>query len=220
MATDIIARGMAINAETNAKAYTESYALPLTTKYGAAINATIDGATYVVTIQLKDQNGDALGEAQTLDLPLESVVVGGRYDSQTKNLVLMLDNGNEIEIPVADLIEGLQNEITPENPLDADLVDDETSAHKFVTAAEKEFVDDLIENYEEITLSAERDSSVGAQQLENIKSGTDSYNIFPEFPQNGSVLLKATVNNGSVTMSWAEAPSVSGHVLDMGSLVS
>ena len=83
-------------------------ALPASTKYGASISLTINSSTYVITAQLKDQDGNNLGSSQTIDLPLESVVVNGSYDSQTKKIILTLQNGNTIEFSVADLVSGLQ----------------------------------------------------------------------------------------------------------------
>lgn len=65
------------------------------------------------------------------------MVVNGSYDSQAKKVVLTLQNGNTIEFSVADLVAGLQSEITSTNKLDADLVDDSTSTNKFVSSAEK-----------------------------------------------------------------------------------
>lgn len=115
----------------------EVSALPDSTKYGSNISLSLDGSTYVLTIQLKDQNGDNLGTASTVDLPLESVIVSGSYDSTTKSIVLVLDSGDTITIPVGDLVSGLQSEITSSNMLDADLVDDSTSTNKFVTASDK-----------------------------------------------------------------------------------
>lgn len=112
-------------------------ALPDSTKYGASFALSIDSSTYVVTATLKDQDGNTLGTAQTIDLPLESVVVNGSYDSTNKKIVLTLQSGSTIDIPVADLVAGLQTEITSQNMLDADLVDDSTSTNKFVTASDK-----------------------------------------------------------------------------------
>lgn len=112
-------------------------ALPNTTKYAASLSLSINQTTYVVTAQLKDQDGNNLGTAGTIDLPLESVVVSGEYDSTNKKIILTLQDGTTIDIPVADLVAGLQSEITSTNKLDADLVDDSTSANKFVTSAEK-----------------------------------------------------------------------------------
>lgn len=112
-------------------------ALPDSTKYGASISLTMNSSTYVVTIQLKDQDGNNLGTAQTIDLPLESVVVSGYYDSATREVVLTLEGGSTVRFSVADLVSGLQSEITPTNKLNADLVDDSTSANKFVTAQNK-----------------------------------------------------------------------------------
>ena len=111
-------------------------ALPDTTKYAANISLTIDSSTYVVTAQLKDQDGNNIGTAKTIDLPLESVVVSGSYDSVNKEVVLTLKDGSTIEFSVADLISGLQTEITSTNKLDADLVDDSTSTHKFATSSQ------------------------------------------------------------------------------------
>ncbi len=112
-------------------------ALPDSTKYGASFSLTMDSTTYKVSASLKDQNGDALGAVQTIDLPLESVVVSGTYDATTKEVVLTLQDGSEIRFSVADLVDGLQTEITDANKLSADLVDDSTTVNKFVTSAEK-----------------------------------------------------------------------------------
>ena len=75
--------------------------------YAASLRMTIDSSTYVVTAQLYNKDGDALGNPQTIDLPLESVVVGGSYNAQTKQVVLTLQNGNTIAFSVADLVDGL-----------------------------------------------------------------------------------------------------------------
>ena len=61
---------------------------------------------YVYTFTLKDSSGKKLSE-KSIDLPIESVVVGGRYDAGNKNVILTLDSGDEISFSVADLIEGL-----------------------------------------------------------------------------------------------------------------
>ena len=112
-------------------------ALPDSTKYGASFTLAMDSTTYKISASLKDQNGDVLGTVQTIDLPLESVVVSGAYDAATKEVVLTLEDGSEIRFSVADLVGGLQTEITETNKLSADLVDDSTSVNKFVTSAEK-----------------------------------------------------------------------------------
>ena len=111
-------------------------ALPASTKYGASLSVSIDSTTYIVTAQLKDQDGNNLGTAQTIDLPLESVVVSGSYDSATKKVILTLKDGSTIDFSIADLVSGLQTEITSTNKLSADLVEDGTT-NKVYTATEK-----------------------------------------------------------------------------------
>ncbi|MBR6386558.1 MAG: hypothetical protein IKS03_10645 [Ruminococcus sp.] len=105
--------------------------------YATSLLLEIDSSTYVVTATLKNKNGDTLGTPQTIDLPLETVVVGGSYDDSTKKVILTLKNGNTIEFSVADLVDGLQPEITANNKLSSDLVDDTNHTNKFVTSSEK-----------------------------------------------------------------------------------
>ena len=54
-----------------------------------------------------------------------------------KEKYLAKAGGQSINIPIGDIINGLQAEITAQNPLNADLVNDTNSTHKFVTASEK-----------------------------------------------------------------------------------
>ena len=75
--------------------------------YAAAISVSLDTSTYVLTIQLLNKDGQAIGQAQTIDLPLESTVVSGSYDNQSKSLILTLVSGDTVTIPIGDLITGL-----------------------------------------------------------------------------------------------------------------
>ena len=112
-------------------------ALPSSTKYGAGISVSINTTDYKVTTILKDQDGNTLGVPQVIDLPIESVVVGGSYDDVNKKIVLTLQNGSTIDISVGDLVSGLQTEITVDNKLASDLIDDSNQSNKFITVAEK-----------------------------------------------------------------------------------
>ena len=69
-----------------------------------AVNTFFNNATYnakdgVITFTRKD------GTTVKIDLPLELIVKSGRYDSETKNLVLTLANEDVINIPVGELVD-------------------------------------------------------------------------------------------------------------------
>lgn len=85
---------------------TKRYADNQDKKLAANIDAEIDPANYIITVRLKNSLGQQLSQTQ-IDLPLETVVVGGHYDEAEKQVVLTLDNGEEIRFSVADLIDGL-----------------------------------------------------------------------------------------------------------------
>lgn len=121
--------------------------LSTSTKYGSSLVLSIDNTTYVMTATLKDQDGNTLGTAQTIDLPLETMVVSGSYDDNTKKIILTLKNGQTVEFSVADLISGLQTEITVNNKLSADLVNDSNTTNKFVTTAEKSKIAEIDDKY-------------------------------------------------------------------------
>ena len=108
----------------------------LKTNTGSLIDLEVNSSTYVVTLKLKDIDGNIIS-TDSIDLPLESVVVSGSFDSVNKKIVLTLQNGNTIDIPVGDLVAGLQTEITSSNKIASDYVDDSNSGNKFVSTSEK-----------------------------------------------------------------------------------
>ena len=141
----------------------------LATDTGSTIDLSINSSTYVVTLALKNAAGTTIS-SDTIDLPLESVVVGGSYDSTNKKVVLTLQNGSTIEFSVADLISGLQSEITSSNKLSSDLVDDTNHTHKFVTAAQKTIIDSVKTDYAH-TLTLSQNLTTG-----DLTVGISNYN--------------------------------------------
>lgn len=73
--------------------------------YGNIIRLSMNTSTYVLTVQLK--HGDDVISYSTVDLPIESMVVSARYDADTKKLILVLQSGQEVEVPISQLISGL-----------------------------------------------------------------------------------------------------------------
>lgn len=107
-----VATGGTLNKDisgTAAKATADASGNTITTFYGHSLTMTIDSTTYVVTLSLLDAGGTALS-TQTIDLPLESVVVNGSYDADTKEVVLTLQGGTEVRFSVADLVDGLASQ--------------------------------------------------------------------------------------------------------------
>lgn len=81
-------------------------------------------ADHELTIQLQNSRGDILS-TQTKNLMIESVVVGGHFNEETGILVLELNEGDPIEIPISSLVSGLVNSDT--RIAGIDLQDDITS---------------------------------------------------------------------------------------------
>ena len=102
----------------------------------STLSLSIDSSTYVLTLSGTKIDGTSFVVPNPIDLPLESVVISGSYDSVNKKVILTLKDGSTIEFSIADLISGLQEEITPNNKLSADLIEDGVT-NKVVTQSEK-----------------------------------------------------------------------------------
>lgn len=92
--------------------FTTELSLPKTN-----LEITEDSALFKYTFTLKDNKGNVLS-TKTIDLPLEELVVDGLYNNTTKSIILTLKNGNTVNIPVGDLVEGLVNSTDLQNALD------------------------------------------------------------------------------------------------------
>lgn len=127
----------------------ENSVISLNADYGASLEMTIDPDTYVITTVLKDQNGNTLGQAQSIDLPLESVVVSGRYDTATKTIILTLEGGSTISIPVGDLVSGLESTTNKVTSIDSSSTNTEYPSAKAVY--------DFVDNIETLPASTSSD---------------------------------------------------------------
>ena len=80
----------------------------LTENAGYELDLSIDETTYIMSLVLKNKDGGALS-TQTIDFPLESVVVGAHYENG--ELTLELKNGTTTEpIDISDIVSGLVND--------------------------------------------------------------------------------------------------------------
>ena len=106
------------------------------TVYGSSITLEID-SDYKLTAKLKNKNNVVISTSNVIDLPIESAIVNATYDNTTKDLTFTLQNGSTIVVPLDAIVGGLQSEITSQNKLSADLVDDTSTTNKFVTSSDK-----------------------------------------------------------------------------------
>lgn len=79
-------------------------------KRGAYIGFEIDPTTFIMTLQLKNFGGEVL-DTKSVDLPLETMIVGASYSEGTIYLTI---KGEEepLAVDISDLIDGLVNEQT------------------------------------------------------------------------------------------------------------
>ena len=73
--------------------------------YATALDFTMGASSYVVSAVLK--NGTTVLTSKTIDLPLETMVVGADYDSASKNIKLTHKNGTVTSFSVSGMIDGL-----------------------------------------------------------------------------------------------------------------
>ena len=79
----------------------------LITETGSKLAITIDNSNYQMYITLKDKNDNVIHTSNTIDLPIEQLVMNVTYDNTNKAIVITLQNGTVTSVPVGALIDGL-----------------------------------------------------------------------------------------------------------------
>lgn len=87
----------------------ETIETTLDTEVGTTISLTVNSSTFVMKLALKNSEGNILSEAE-VDLPIESMIVNAEYVEATKSLVLTLQSGSKVTVPLSALINGLVND--------------------------------------------------------------------------------------------------------------
>jgi len=189
-------------------AYNPVYAV--VTEAAAQVVLYISSIDYKLYAELKDKSGNHIADSNVIDLPLETMVVNGDYDSLTKEVILTLDNGNTIRFSVADLISGLQSEITSSNKLSSDLVDDTNKTHLFVSDTEKNTWNNKLDSEDLIDYVKNTDyasSSTGGviktndyyganiSDSGNIKATVEPFNRYNNYIDNAAFISKGTLEN-------------------------
>lgn len=186
----------------------------LATKSAAigSLSLVLDSSDYKITLSGTKVDGTSFTVQNVIDLPLESVVVNGSYNNTTKKVVLTLQNGSSAEFSVADLVAGLQSEITSSNKLSADLIQDGTT-NKTVTATEKSTWNgkqNAISDLDTIRANA----SAGAAKVSNVQADWDATTglaVILNKPSNATYSTKGlvsirehcglTVNSGQLSVN-------------------
>lgn len=83
----------------------EDYALVEESGYSLGLSVSADD--YILKIELKNKAGSVL-DMQTVDLPLETMVVGAEYEDG--QLILTLQNGTTVDVDVSAMVSGLVND--------------------------------------------------------------------------------------------------------------
>lgn len=72
---------------------------------GAGLNIVLDHKTYEFYVEILNIDGQIIFTSTPIDLPLEEVVVRGDYADG--KIILTLQSGEKIEVPVANMVNGL-----------------------------------------------------------------------------------------------------------------
>lgn len=119
--------------------------------FAKTLDASLNTSNYQLTLTLKDKNENILSQ-RIIDFPAEFDVTGITYNENTQSLIVAYRNGTTSSVSIANLINGLQTEITQYNKLPSGLVDDTGDTdHQFITQGLKQ---QITTNQDNIALKA------------------------------------------------------------------
>ena len=159
---------------------------------GTSTELTIDSETYVITLKLKAIDGSLLS-SDSIDLPLESVVVNGAYDAETKTIVLTLQNGSTVNIPVGDLVDGLASQ-TALNAEEAARVSGDTALGGRI--------DNIVNGTTPVAKATNADSAATAEKVDNKLTITKNGEPYREY--DGSEAIGIDIASSSSQSSSTE----------------
>lgn len=105
------------NIDTYTKEEIDEIVLQLTSN----LILTVNPLTYILTATLLNKDEEEIA-SQSIDLPLEEMIISIDYDSETKEIIFELKSGEVRRVPVGDIISGLVDIDTFNNAI-ADLED-------------------------------------------------------------------------------------------------
>lgn len=90
------------NIDTYTKEEIDEIVLQLTSN----LILTVNPLTYILTATLLNKDDEEIA-SQSIDLPLEEMIISIDYDSETKEIIFELKSGEVRRVPVGDIISGL-----------------------------------------------------------------------------------------------------------------
>lgn len=86
------------------------------------ISLECDPTTYEFKAILYNKDDEAIYTSNTIDLPIESLVLSVSYDADKNTIIIEYKDGEIIEIPVSSMTSGLQEKIDLNNKLPAEFI--------------------------------------------------------------------------------------------------
>lgn len=192
----------------------------LTSGVGAVLGLSINTTNYLMTLELKNNEGLVLS-SKTIDFPIESMVVDASYENGT--LTLTLQNGTTIDVDISDIISGLVSDTR--TIVGLDLKDDITknellNALNVEDGAEVNKINEISANGTKIIPSQEKSINIVSGKnvkLENLNNdltiNSISFEAQEEEPTNKDALWIDTNDNSS-----GETPSFNEKLTFTGSV--
>ncbi len=135
-----------------------------------SLSLTIDN-NYNLIVKLLDSTGATI-KSSSVSLPARDLIVSGEYDENRKDIVLTLNTGNKVYIPLDDMIEGLVGDSEFSTAMEAL----EQSIYDKITAE----TDEKLENVD--TLISEKASYVYVdEQISKVASSAGGYTVIDSY---------------------------------------
>lgn len=145
------------------------------------ISLECDPTTYEFKAILYNKDDEAIYTSNTIDLPIESLVLSVSYDADKNTIIIEYKDGEIIEIPVSSMTSGLQEKIDLNNKLPAEFISG--LARVAITGDYEDLSNKPSING--VTLIGNKTS----EELGIVPGGTGNYNDLENKPQVNGVTL-------------------------------
>lgn len=172
----------------------EDYALD--NEAGNKLNIVLDSKTYKMKIQLINKKNEVINTSNEIDLPIEQMIKSITYDKDSKELVITMEDGTQIRVPISDLTENLVKEVDELISILPSKTVSSTNELKYDYANDYYVLDSTIKG------NTERDEEPTPENPQEVKTlkGYNLINVnFQTITKNGITFTNN--NDGSLTLN-------------------
>lgn len=161
---------------------------------GRYVALELNSTTYELVAKLRDANNNVISTSNTIDLPIESLIMSITYDSSTNELVITYKDGSVVRVPISSIITGVEMQANKTTVINSSSTDTQYPSAKATYDTFVKFTDYATSSTGGVLKT---DATNYATSVQNgiLKCETKTYPQYQNYLYNSAFISKGTLEN-------------------------